>query len=104
MHTLKSILAPYKKKLTIASICLFTIVTTISTITSSIIDNGSWVITDPFHESGHHMTLVESILHNLPPSIIEGLVFTALMIGMVFLVEYLKKEIFKIKESATCEE
>ena len=84
---------------TLAVICtiIFFVVSVVSTIKSSLIDLGSYVLIDPATEDGHLMTMKESVLHNVTSSMAEGVFAVGALLLLVFLfrkakalIEYLR--------------
>lgn len=86
------------KLVAIISVILFVVSTVVSTIRSSLIDLGSYVLTDPASESGHLMSMKESVLHNIVSSAWEGILAVVVFVFLVFIIRKSKMIIAELKK------
>ena len=73
-----------KKIILLCSVAMFVATTVISTITAARVDRGSTVNVSPADGGPHIMSLGEAVWHNLPPAIIEGIVFAVIFAAVIY--------------------
>lgn len=71
-----------------AGVCVFLLITAISTWSAAKVDNGSWTNPNPLTESGHYMTMGESIIFNIPLGIADGIVAALGFAFLVFIISF----------------
>lgn len=86
------------KKYILVDVLIFIVVSVYGTISAAIVDAGSWTNANPLHEAGHAMTLRESIIHNIPLGISEGLVVAALLLFFVFVGKKVYEEVQECRD------
>lgn len=75
------------KKFAKIEAAVFCLITVASTIYAARIDNGSWTNPNPLTESGHYMTMGESLVYNIPLGIADGIVAVGLLALAVGIAE-----------------
>ena len=88
------------KKVIIADIIIFILVSIYATFTAARVDAGSWTNADPINEVGHYMSMKEAVIYDIPLGISVGLVVAGFILAFYFAGIYIYRVVDAYREES----